>query len=164
MTTKEQITKMIGEWERETGNNKLAEILYALNERCVDEEKFEETLFSGEKELEKRIANLLKEIGVPTNVLGYRYLRTAIKFAYNTETPISITKVLYPEIAKVHQTTPNRVERAIRHAIELSYDNGYSMDVLNRIFGNTILPSKGKPTNSQFISQLVYYMRDEEEE
>ena len=163
MTTKEQIAKMIEEWEEKQDNKKLAEILKALNERCLNEKISEETTFSAGKEFEKRLTSILREIGVPTHILGYRYLRTAINYMYHQEIPISMTRDLYPEVAKVHRTTASRVERAIRHTIEVTYDNGYSMDVLNRIFGNTISPMKGKPTNSHFLAQIVFYMRDEEE-
>ena len=98
-------------------------------------------------------------IGVPAHIKGYQYLRDAIIMSVeNREVINSITKVLYPTIAKMNQTTPSRVERAIRHAIEVAWSRG-KMDTINELFGYTINTGKGKPTNSEFIALISDKMR-----
>lgn len=93
-------------------------------------------------------------IGVPAHIKGYQYLREAIILAVNDgEIMNSVTKLLYPTVAKTFKTTPSRVERAIRHAIEVAWDRG-DVDVLNSYFGYTIQNSRGKPTNSEFIAMI----------
>lgn len=97
--------------------------------------------------LETDVTNIIHEIGVPAHIKGYQYLRDAIIMSVeNREVINSITKVLYPTIAKMNQTTPSRVERAIRHAIEVAWSRG-KMDTINELFGYTISTGKGKPTN-----------------
>ena len=99
------------------------------------------------------------EIGVPAHIKGYQYLRDAIILAVNDmEMLNSITKVLYPTIAKKHQTTPSRVERAIRHAIEVAWSRG-KMDTIDELFGYTVSTGKGKPTNSEFIALIADKIR-----
>ena len=103
--------------------------------------------------------NIIHEIGVPAHIKGYQYLRDAIILAVNDiEMLNSITKVLYPTIAKKHQTTPSRVERAIRHAIEVAWSRG-KMDTIDELFGYTVSTGKGKPTNSEFIALIADKIR-----
>lgn len=105
--------------------------------------------------LRQKVTDLIHEIGVPAHIKGYKYVREAIILAVTNPDIISaITYELYPEIAKTFQTTPSRVERAIRHAIEVAWTNG-DMDTLTGIFGYTVSNTKGKPTNSQFIALLA---------
>lgn len=106
------------------------------------------------KNLENDITRILHEIGIPAHIKGYQYLRDAIAISVEEEEIlVSVTKVLYPTIAKKHQTTSSRVERAIRHAIEVSWNRG-SLDVIDEIFGYTVSKGKGKPTNSEFIALI----------
>ena len=107
-----------------------------------------------ENDIEKRITNLLHEVGIPAHIKGYSYLRTGILQTYKNPDYIGrITKVLYPEIASKYKTTGSRVERAIRHAIEVAWTRG-NIDVIDEIFGYTISASKAKPTNSEFIAMI----------
>lgn len=107
-----------------------------------------------EQNLENDVTQMLHEIGVPAHIKGYQYLRDAIaESVTDQEMLTSVTKVLYPNIAKKHQTTSSRVERAIRHAIEVAWSRG-KMDTINSIFGYTVSNGKGKPTNSEFIALL----------
>ena len=109
--------------------------------------------------LENDVTNIIHEIGVPTHIKGYQYLRDAIILAVNDmEMLNSITKILYPTIAKRHQTTPSRVERAIRHAIEVAWSRG-KMDTIDALFGYTVSTGKGKPTNSEFIALIADKIR-----
>lgn len=110
-------------------------------------------------ELESEITELLHEIGIPAHIKGYMYLRTAILETYiNVDFLGQITKVLYPEIAKKYTTTASRVERAIRHAIEVAWNRG-NIDAIDDIFGYTISASKAKPTNSEFIAMISDKLR-----
>lgn len=110
-------------------------------------------------ELESEITSLLHEIGIPAHIKGYMYLRTAILETYlNVDFLGQITKVLYPEIAKKYATTASRVERAIRHAIEVAWNRG-NIDAIDDIFGYTISASKAKPTNSEFIAMISDKLR-----
>ena len=105
-------------------------------------------------ELSSQITSIIHEIGVPAHIKGYQYLREAIILAVNDDEIMnSVTKLLYPTVAKTFKTTPSRVERAIRHAIEVAWDRG-DVDVLNSYFGYTIQNSRGKPTNSEFIAMI----------
>ena len=106
-------------------------------------------------DLESRVTKVIHQIGVPAHIKGYQYLREAIKIAVNDMEVINaITKVLYPQVAKTFATTPSRVERAIRHAIEVAWDRG-DLEVLQSFFGYTVSNSKGKPTNSEFIALIA---------
>lgn len=106
-------------------------------------------------DLKTRVTEIIHEIGVPAHIKGYQYLRSAVIKAVGDPSIInSITKELYPAIAKEFQTTPSRVERAIRHAIEVAWDRG-DFDTLQYWFGYTISISKGKPTNSEFIALVA---------
>ena len=110
---------------------------------------------SGQPNIETLVTNIIHEIGVPAHIQGYQYLREAIMIAVNDMDVINaITKVLYPQVAKTFQTTPSRVERAIRHAIEVAWDRG-DLDTLQRFFGYTVSNTKGKPTNSEFIALIA---------
>jgi len=105
--------------------------------------------------IESMVTNIIHEIGVPAHIKGYQYLREAIIIAVNDMDVINaITKVLYPQVAKTFQTTPSRVERAIRHAIEVAWDRG-DLDTLQKFFGYTVSNTKGKPTNSEFIALIA---------
>ena len=109
----------------------------------------------GKTSIESMVTSIIHEIGVPAHIKGYQYLREAIIIAVNDMDVINaITKVLYPQVAKAFQTTPSRVERAIRHAIEVAWDRG-DLDTLQRFFGYTVSNTKGKPTNSEFIALIA---------
>ncbi len=109
----------------------------------------------GKANIETMVTSIIHEIGVPAHIKGYQYLREAIIIAVNDMDVINaITKVLYPQVAKTFGTTPSRVERAIRHAIEVAWDRG-DLDTLQRFFGYTVSNTKGKPTNSEFIALIA---------
>lgn len=110
-------------------------------------------------DIEAMVTDIIHQIGVPAHIKGYHYLRKAILLSIDREEYLhAITKQLYPDIAKFFMTTPSRVERAIRHSIEVAWDRG-DVDVLNSFFGYTIHNSKGKPTNSEFIAMISDMMR-----
>ena len=112
-----------------------------------------------EESLENEVTEIIHEIGVPAHIKGYQYLREAIIMSVNDmEMLNSITKILYPSIAKKFDTTPSRVERAIRHAIEVAWRRG-KMDTIDEMFGYTINNGKGKPTNSEFIALITDRIR-----
>lgn len=109
--------------------------------------------------LEADVTDIIHEIGVPAHIKGYQYLRDAIMMSVdNTEMLNSITKMLYPSIAKHHKTTPSRVERAIRHAIEVAWSRGKT-DTIDALFGYTVAGGKGKPTNSEFVALIADKIR-----
>lgn len=106
-------------------------------------------------DLEAVVTDIIHEIGVPAHIKGYQYLREAIILTINDMEMINaVTKVLYPEVARKFGTTPSRVERAIRHAIEVAWDRG-DIETLQRFFGYTVSNIKGKPTNSEFIAMIA---------
>lgn len=110
-------------------------------------------------ELELMITDIIHQIGVPAHIKGYHYLREAIILSIkNSDIVNSVTKLLYPTVAKTYGTTASRVERAIRHAIEVAWDRG-DLDVLNSYFGYTIQNERGKPTNSEFIAMISDKLR-----
>ncbi len=112
-----------------------------------------------EFDLERCITSLLHEVGIPAHIKGYSYLRTAIAYSYNSQEYIGqVTKVLYPEIARRYKTTGSRVERAIRHAIEVAWSRG-NIDTIDEIFGYTISATKAKPTNSEFIAMIADHLQ-----
>jgi len=114
---------------------------------------------SREQNLETDVTEIIHEIGVPAHIKGYQYLRHAILMSVRDIDNINaITKVLYPTVARKFKTTSSRVERAIRHAIEVAWDRG-DVEVLNRFFGFTVSSVKGKPTNSEFISMIADKIR-----
>ena len=112
-----------------------------------------------EADLEAQVTKIIHQIGVPAHIKGYQYLRTAIIMTINNNDIInSVTKILYPSVAKQYGTTSSRVERAIRHAIEVASDRG-DLDVLNSFFGYTVQNQRGKPTNSEFIAMIADNLR-----
>ena len=114
--------------------------------------------YSG-NDIEAQVTKIIHQIGVPAHIKGYQYLRTAIILTVNDSDIInSVTKILYPTVAKKYQTTTCRVERAIRHAIEVAWDRG-DVEVLNSYFGYTIQNNRGKPTNSEFIAMIADNLR-----
>jgi len=109
--------------------------------------------------METRVTAIIHEIGVPAHIKGYHYLREAILYSVdNLDAINAVTKVLYPEVAKRFNTTPSRVERAVRHAIEVAWDRG-DLDTLQKYFGYTVSNIKGKPTNSEFIAMISDRLR-----
>jgi len=139
-----------------------------INEGIISEEKKNKDAFINtasiqmmdeSKSLEAEITNIIHEIGVPAHIKGYLYLREAISMVVeNIEMLSAVTKELYPSIAKKFNTTPSRVERAIRHAIEVAWNRG-KIDTINNLFGYTIHNDKGKPTNSEFIAMVADKLR-----
>ncbi|MBR2930339.1 MAG: sporulation transcription factor Spo0A [Clostridia bacterium] len=116
-------------------------------------------LLSEAPDMEAQVTKIIHQIGVPAHIKGYQYLRSAILMAIDDAEIInSVTKVLYPSVAKKYSTTTSRVERAIRHAIEVAWDRG-DVDTLNSYFGYTIQNSRGKPTNSEFIAMIADNLR-----
>ncbi len=110
-------------------------------------------------DIEAQVTRIIHQIGVPAHIKGYQYLRTAILLTVKDSDIInSVTKVLYPSVAKKYSTTTSRVERAIRHAIEVAWDRG-DVDTLNSYFGYTIQNNRGKPTNSEFIAMIADNLR-----
>lgn len=127
--------------EQLTGNQKM------LPDNVVE-------LRTGRDSLEETVSEIMHQIGVPAHIKGYHYLREAIILAVNDDEIMnSVTKLLYPTVAKIYRTTSSRVERAIRHAIEVAWDRG-NVDILSSYFGYTIQSSRGKPTNSEFIAMI----------
>lgn len=111
------------------------------------------------QDIETQVTKIIHQIGVPAHIKGYQYLRTAILLTVkDSEIINSVTKVLYPSVAKKYSTTTSRVERAIRHAIEVAWDRG-DIDTLNSYFGYTIQNNRGKPTNSEFIAMIADNLR-----
>ena len=149
------------------GNAGLAQ-MNAVEQENVNSVVFASSDWNGEKtqiapkvthDLEKDVTDMIHEIGVPAHIKGYQYLREAIMMSVeDIEMLSSITKVLYPTIAKKFDTTPSRVERAIRHAIEVAWNRG-RMETLNSLFGYTISTGKGKPTKSEFIALIADKIR-----
>ena len=110
-------------------------------------------------DMEAQVTQIIHQIGVPAHIKGYQYLRTAILLTVSDSDIInSVTKILYPSVAKKYSTTTSRVERAIRHAIEVAWDRG-DVDTLNSYFGYTIQNNRGKPTNSEFIAMIADNLR-----
>jgi two-component system response regulator (stage 0 sporulation protein A) len=129
------------------------------DEKHKDSSKESKTIPLKTYDLEKDVTSMIHEIGVPAHIKGYQYLREAIMMVVNDQEMLSsITKILYPSIAKKFQTTPSRVERAIRHAIEVAWSRG-NMETLDAFFGYTISIGKGKPTNSEFIALIADKIR-----
>lgn len=132
---------------------------YIMKETKTKYIEIDEINKKNQENLEALVTNVIHEIGVPAHIKGYQYLREAIMMVINNIDVINqITKQLYPEIAEKYHTTPSRVERAIRHAIEVAWTRGKNEAVEN-IFGYTISASKGKPTNSEFIAMIADKLR-----
>lgn len=137
---------------RQITKNSVAQV---ENRRRIQPENY----FTEGESLEVEITNIIHEIGVPAHIKGYLYLREAIKIVVNDiEMLGAVTKELYPAIAKKYNTTASRVERAIRHAIEVAWSRG-RLDTINSLFGYTIHNGKGKPTNSEFIAMIADKIR-----
>lgn len=112
--------------------------------------------------LEVRVTNIIHDVGVPAHIKGYQYIREAILLSVQNEEIINaVTKTLYPTLAKKFNTTPSRVERAIRHAIEVAWNRG-QIEMHDKIFGYTVNSNKGKPTNSEFIAMIADKLRLED--
>lgn len=138
----------IPEGEKESGSRFLIEPPIMVKEEATPK-----------RDLEQDVTDMIHEIGVPAHIKGYQYLREAIMMSVKDIDMLnSITKVLYPTIAKRFQTTPSRVERAIRHAIEVAWSRG-RMETLDALFGYTVNHGKGKPTNSEFIALIADRIR-----
>lgn len=132
---------------------------HGAGERVREAKFLENDVIVNKMNLETDVTNMIHEIGVPAHIKGYQYLRDAIIMSVNDiEMLNSITKILYPTIAKKYQTTASRVERAIRHAIEVAWSRG-KMDTIDELFGYTIHRGKGKPTNSEFIALIADKIR-----
>lgn len=116
-----------------------------------------------ERNMETKITKIIQEIGVPAHIKGYLYLREAITMVINNMDYLgAVTKELYPSVADKFNTTPSRVERAIRHAIEVAWNRG-KIDTIDKIFGYTVNNNKGKPTNSEFIALIADKLRLEQD-
>ena len=127
--------------------------------KLLHKQKISQAYSTPQVDLETLVTNILHRIGVPAHIKGYQYLRTAILMTIEDNDLInSVTKILYPAVAKKYQTTSSRVERAIRHAIEVAWDRG-DIEVLNSYFGYTIQNNRGKPTNSEFIAMIADNIR-----
>lgn len=114
-----------------------------------------------DRNIDTEVTAIIHEIGIPAHIKGYRYLREAILMVVNRiELLGGITKELYPTIARNHNTTPSRVERAIRHAIEVAWSRG-NVEIINGLFGHTVSRDRGKPTNSEFIAMVADKLRME---
>ncbi len=110
-------------------------------------------------DMELVVTDIIHQLGVPAHIKGYHYLRTAILYSIEDKNLLdSVTKLLYPTVAGIYETTSSRVERAIRHAIEIAWDRG-NVDTLNSFFGYTVDTGKGKPTNSEFIALITDKLR-----
>jgi len=132
---------------------------YMVREESSNYIKINPRKKNNESNLEALVTNIIHELGVPAHIKGYQYLREAIMMVVNDIDLINeITKQLYPEIAERYNTTPSRVERAIRHAIEVSWSRG-RLETTNGIFGYTVSAAKGKPTNSEFIAMIADKLR-----
>lgn len=140
--------------------------------RCVPAADFDAAMAEVEREeaapkfagtqavdVENIIRNLLTELGTPAHIKGHRYVITALRLVVEDPRHLdAVTRRLYPRIAEIHGTIKTRVERAIRHAIEVTWDRG-DLSVLDRYFGNTVSRNKGKPTNAEFLAQMANVIR-----
>lgn len=142
--------------------SRILQIKGDIHNKLIDNHRissYESRSINMENNLESDVTNIIHEIGVPAHIKGYQYLRDAIMMSVNDgEMLNSITKLLYPSIAKRHKTTPSRVERAIRHAIEVAWSRG-KMDTIDALFGYTVNNGKGKPTNSEFVALIADKIR-----
>lgn len=149
----EKIRLAVNEWKAAglSDNQILVGVVQALENLNLSNLFKEETNKDvSEIELRKEVTNIMRECGIPANVLGFNYLRDSIIISINEPATVNlITKKLYPEIAQIYGTTPSRAERAIRHAIELAWKRGDS-EALNKYFGCKV----GRPTNSEFIATI----------
>ena len=131
----------------------------AITKKATMENTMNQVIENKGTSLEVEITNIIHEIGVPAHIKGYQYIRYAIAMVvHNIDLLSAVTKELYPEIAKEYNTTPSRVERAIRHAIEVAWNRG-KIDTIDKLFGYTVHTDKGKPTNSEFIAIIADKLR-----
>ena len=162
MTTKdnEKLYKILGQLMNCDKEFQIMITVPSGKSKIQERAKVEETKSQPKtRDLEQDVTDMIHEIGVPAHIKGYQYLREAIMMAVEDNSILSsITKVLYPTIAKRFETTPSRVERAIRHAIEVAWSRG-RMETLDALFGYTINTGKGKPTNSEFIALIADRIR-----
>lgn len=143
------------------GSDLIARRIRQLMGRTRDENDEKLSRRKDRADLEAGVTEIIHEIGIPAHIKGYQYLREAIVYAINDMEVLSaVTKVLYPEVAARFGTTSSRVERAIRHAIEVAWDRG-DVEVLQKYFGYTVSGMKGKPTNSEFIAMIAdrFYLK-----
>lgn len=127
--------------------------------RTIDKLMLDEKSTLLDYKLEEDITKVLHDIGMPAHIRGYEYIRSSIIYAYKDKEMMGqVTKVLYPAVAKVYDTTSSRVERAIRHAIEVAWNRG-NLDVIDDLFGYTISADRAKPTNSEFIAMIADKLR-----
>lgn len=144
---------------RQMFNNTISEEVATRTISIVEVPEVKQETKKEPMDLESEITSIIHEIGVPAHIKGYMYLREAITMVVNDMELLSaITKELYPSIAKKYNTTASRVERAIRHAIEVAWGRG-QIDAINKLFGYTIHNDKGKPTNSEFIAMVADKLR-----
>lgn len=135
----------------------------SLNNTFIRSRQTRPVLVNNNRSLEAEITNIIHEIGVPAHIKGYLYLREAITMVIKNIGLLSaVTKELYPTIARKFNTTPSRVERAIRHAIEVAWSRG-KVDTINNLFGYTVNNNRGKPTNSEFIAMVADKLRLEQQ-
>ena len=131
----------------------------ALAEKIVQVAEENRFRLEDDFDLEAQVTRIIHQVGIPAHIKGYQYLRSAIMMVVRDNRIIGeVTKTLYPSVAKEFSTTSSRVERAIRHAIEVAWDRG-DVDMLNSFFGYTVQNSKGKPTNSEFIAMIADNLR-----
>ena len=134
----------------------IGSLLERMRQIARDGEEDTEDAFQA---LQRQVTDVIHEVGVPAHIKGYQYVREAIIIAVQDISVINgVTKILYPEVAKRYNTTPSRVERAVRHAIEVAWDRG-DLETLQRYFGYTVSNTKGKPTNSEFIAMIADKIR-----
>ena len=160
-TTKdtEKVYKMLGDLIHMDREFQIMITVPSGSRETKQEMKTTSTPMVSDADLEREVTEMIHEIGVPAHIKGYQYLREAIMMAVeDIESVSAITKVLYPSIAKKFHTTSSRVERAIRHAIEVAWDRG-DLETLQSYFGYTVSGVKGKPTNSEFISMIADRLR-----
>lgn len=141
-------------------NQIIGEVIRALQESSNKDNLFKEetSKIVSEKELRREVTSIMKECGIPANILGFNYLRDAIMISIKEPAMVNfITKKLYPEIAEIYGTTQNRVERAMRHAIELAWKRG-NAETLKVYFGCTTKSKTGRPTNSEFIAMISDFL------
>ena len=145
-------------------SNEISDLAYRISRHTFVQANFSPKVKapSPEVNLEMRVTQIIHDIGVPAHIKGYQYLRDGIIMTVNDMEIINaITKILYPTVAKHYKTTSSRVERAIRHAIEVAWDRG-DVETLQQFFGYTVSNVKGKPTNSEFISMIADRIRLEQ--
>jgi len=133
---------------------------YDADDLCsVIKSSIEKKMSTLSDDMEIVVTDIIHQLGVPAHIKGYHYLRTAILYSIEDKNLLdSVTKLLYPTVAGIYDTTSSRVERAIRHAIEIAWDRG-NIDTLNSFFGYTVDTGKGKPTNSEFIALITDKLR-----